>query len=71
MQFLVSTWNNEAARHSAGRVPYVSTTGDIGREPIATQLLAAYIVWDLDGGRLGDGSGSWREWGTKGACGLS
>lgn len=70
MQFLVSTWNKAAAR-SNGRVPYVKSTGDIGREPIQTQLLAAYITWDGDAGTLGDGRGSWKEWGTAGDCGLA
>lgn len=59
MQFLPSTW---------------ASVGGLGRPSQATpreQLYRAYLVWDRDLGKPHDGRGSWREWGTARACGLS
>lgn len=59
MQFLVSTWRR------AGGEGLPSSASP--RE----QLYRAYRIWDMGRGVVGDGVGSWREWGTAGRCRLS
>jgi resuscitation-promoting factor RpfB len=55
LQFMLSTW----AAHGGLRFgPNPALL------PPRTQLTVAYWTWRDDGG-------SWREWGTAGACGLS
>ena|SRR5574340_239425 len=58
MQFLLSTWRSVGGRG----YPHLASPRE--------QLYRAYLVWDRDAGRLGDGRGSWREWGTARLCGL-
>ncbi|RDI73279.1 Transglycosylase-like domain-containing protein [Gaiella occulta] len=58
MQFLVSTWR----RAGGSGLPSDASPRE--------QLYRAYRIWDMGAGRMGDGLGSWREWGTAGACGL-
>lgn len=62
LQFLLSTW------HAAGGT--AGSLWDIAQAPIREQLYRAWITWDRDAGRVGDGAGSWHEWGTARACGL-
>lgn len=63
MQFLESTWRNAGGPGLPlglhGRMRYWASDW-APRE----QLYRAWRVWSVDGG-------SWREWGTAGACGLS
>lgn len=63
LQFLLSTWtrpgvDGPVVRDSKGRVVHWASAFS-PRE----QLYRAWLVWKQDGG-------SWREWGTAGACGL-
>jgi hypothetical protein len=64
MQFLRSTWT------SVGGVVFPDGHWASEASP-REQLYRAYLVWDRDAGRPHDGVGSWREWGTRWACGLS
>lgn len=69
LQFLESTWvaaggSRYAAFDHPGDRRYPFTA------PIREQLYRAWITWDRDAGRVGDGRGSWREWGTAPACHL-
>jgi hypothetical protein len=62
-QFLRSTWESvggpyEIAFDHPGDPSYPFTA------PAREQLFRAWLVWNRDGG-------SWREWGTAGACGLA
>jgi hypothetical protein len=58
LQFMVRTWR------SAGGA------GDAWQWSPREQLWRAYLVWDRDAGKPHDGIGSWREWGSRRACGL-
>lgn len=69
LQFLPGTWEraggpDEVAFHHPGdpRYPFTPTPRE--------QLFYAYRLWDKDRGTLGDGLGTWSEWGTRWKCGL-
>jgi hypothetical protein len=70
-------WTSETGNGYSGGMqftPYTwASVGGRGLPSRATpreQLYRAWLVWDRDRGRLHDGLGSWREWGTAGMCGL-
>jgi hypothetical protein len=63
LQFLVSTWNH-AAGMSHGRLPYVSSTGQIARLPPLAQIYGAYLIVVVE-------HAGWGQWpNTARACGL-
>ena len=62
MQFTLGTWNN-AARWSAGLVPYAGSNAAIAGQPAAVQILAAFFAVRH--------RGDWGDWpNTARACGL-
>lgn len=63
LQFMVGTWNHAASR-SRGKLPHVSSTGQIAALPPAAQIYAAYVIVVLE--RSG-----WGQWpNTARRCGL-
>ncbi len=64
-QFLKSTWTSVGGHVNPKTGHWASEASP--RE----QLYRAYLVWDRDAGKPHDGRGSWREWGTARACGLT
>ncbi len=62
MQMLASTYNNQAAARSHGRLPYASSNADVARLPPAAQIYAAWLIVRVSG---------WGQWPqTSRACGL-
>ena len=58
MQFLVDTWK----RAGGSGFPSDATPRE--------QLYRAYVIWDMQDRRRGNGRGDFSEWGTARACGL-